>query len=184
MTPRQAIWIVAMREIRERARSRVVVIAGVITLLALVAAIQVLPRLVDSADGPPTYDVGVVGEASAQLVAVLESAASRSDVRVRAVSVDDVPSAEAEILAGDFDAAFVDGRELLVEDRAAPALLGVAAAAAEELRLLDRLAAAGLSARRRRRRRWPRALVWRFGRSTSPPRARNGESGSSPSRAP
>ena len=35
---------------------------GIITLLALVAAIQVLPRLVDSADGPPTYDVGVVGE--------------------------------------------------------------------------------------------------------------------------
>ena len=147
MTPQQAIWLVALREIRERVRGRAFMIALGITLFALVAVVQVLPRLVDGDDSPPTYAVGVVGESSAQLVAALESAATRSDVQVRVIPFDDVLRAEAAILDGDLDAAFVDGHELLVEDRAASSLLGVVAAASEELRLLERLAAAGLSPR-------------------------------------
>ena len=85
MTGRRAIALVAMREIRERLRSKAF-IASTVLILALVGASALLLRLVDPHE---TYDVAVTAPAPAGLATALQRAAEPFDdatVHVRTVA--------------------------------------------------------------------------------------------------
>jgi ABC-2 type transport system permease protein len=109
MTGRRAITLVAMREIRERLRSKAF-IASTVLILALVGASALLVRLVDPHQ---TYDVAVTAPAPAGLATALQRAAEPFDdatVHLRTVAT----AAAGHRLLEDGD---VDAVLLLPSDR-------------------------------------------------------------------
>ena len=66
---RQA-WLVAVREMRERSRSRAF-LASVVIMIVVVAGVIVLPSLLDTGGG--TKDVGLTGSVPNELPAAIQS---------------------------------------------------------------------------------------------------------------
>lgn len=146
MSGRRVVWLLARREVTERARSKAFVGSSLLTL-AIVLVVAVLPGVLES-DGPATYDVGYVpggGRAEAVAEALPAVAAAVEDVEVE---VREIRPGEAEglLAEGDLDAVLA-GDEVLVHEEldgrlevllAGAAAAGDAAAARQlELRVLD-----------------------------------------------
>ncbi len=112
----RAVGLVALREIRERGRSRAYIFSTIFTLILLAGAI-VVPRMIGG--GPTTYTIGVVGEGGAEIVETADAMAlqeaedpdeaDRYEVEV----FDDVAAAEAALEDGEVEAVIVEGRELV-----------------------------------------------------------------------
>ena len=122
-----AIRLVAMREIRERVRSRFFLIVVGITALAVAAVVIVPPKLLDGNDEPPVYKIGLVGESTFALEQALSAAAKASAASVDLQRITDIEDAETGILDGDLDAALVDGEELVIGPDTGRVLQGFAA---------------------------------------------------------
>lgn len=140
-----AIRLVAMREIRERVRSRFFLIVVGITALAVAAVVIVPPKLLDGNDEPPIYKIGLAGESTSALEQALTAAAKASAASVDLRRITDVEDAETGILDGDLDAALVDGEELLIGPDTGRVLQGFVSAAVQQVRFLDKLDSAGLN---------------------------------------
>ncbi len=140
-----AIRLVAMREVRQRVRSRFFLIVVGITALAVAAAVIVLPKLLDRTDEPPIYKIGLVGESTSALEQALTAAAKASAASVDLQRITNVEAAETGILRGDLDAALVDGEELVIGPDTRRALQVLVSVAVQQVRFLDKLDAAGLS---------------------------------------
>ncbi len=145
------IWMVARRELRERFKSRTYRITTVILLLIVLGAI-VIPQMVGDGDGT-TYDLGLVGDTSSDLLATLEVLAATADVRIDTQVFDDTSAAEAALEGGDVDAILVGGIEYVTKEPGGsgffvtgstglPALVG---GAAQTIRLQEVSASAGIS---------------------------------------
>jgi ABC-2 type transport system permease protein len=82
MTSSQAIWLVALREIRERGRGRAYLLSTLL-LIAMLGLAIALPKLIST--GTTTYRYGVVGTPPLGLRSALRSAAEphEADVTVR-----------------------------------------------------------------------------------------------------
>lgn len=112
----RAVGLVALREIKERGRSRAYILSTILTLVLLGGAI-VVPQAIGG--GATTYTIGVVGEGGAEIVETADSLsvgsaedpdeADRYEVQV----FEDVASAEAALEAGEVEAVIVDGQELI-----------------------------------------------------------------------
>jgi ABC-2 type transport system permease protein len=137
------IRLVARRELIEQVRGRSFMISTAITLLILVGIILV-PRLF-GVGRPETFDVGVVGGASARVGQVLVAQADATGVKVRLQHPAGLAAAEAAVRDGKLDLAIVDGRELIVKSDVNEQLSLLAQSASRTLRAQERLAAAGLS---------------------------------------
>jgi ABC-2 type transport system permease protein len=109
VSPRSAIGLVALREIRERLRSKTF-LASTILILALVGSSAFLARVFDT---QPTYDVAVTAPAPPGLAGALEHAARPFDDAVVHVRVVDSAAAGRRLL----DADEVDALLLLPADR-------------------------------------------------------------------
>ncbi|HSJ27324.1 MAG TPA: ABC transporter permease [Acidimicrobiia bacterium] len=117
MTSFQAVKLVTLREIRERARSKAFLGSGLFTLL-LLAAVLVLPAVMGG--GAKTFEVGVVGDGHDSLLAVAETLAvdgsdPEQEVTFDVVRLGDRSAAEAALVAGDVEIVLLDETALLRE---------------------------------------------------------------------
>lgn len=141
-----AIPLVAAREIRERARSRMFRV-GTLVILAGVAAGVVVPVLVRGS--VPRVTVGVVGTLSAPLRVTVVAAGKATGAKVSLVAEPSVASAERGLRSGRLNVVILDARRLVVDepivasDTSATALM--VRAVALEISLQNGLVAAGLS---------------------------------------
>jgi ABC-2 type transport system permease protein len=137
-----AIRLVARRELLEQVRGRSFLISTGITLLIL-CGIIVVPRLFGVGE-PATYDVGVVGAASAPVDRALAAQAKAAGVEVRLRRPADAAAAETAVRDGDLDLAIVDGRELVAKSDVDEQLNLLVQSAWRTLQAQRRLASAGL----------------------------------------
>lgn len=117
MTTFEAIRLVTVRELRERARSKAFILSGAFILI-LLAAVIVLPTVFENDE--TTYEVGAVGPNSETLLVVAEDLARSAadedeEVTFSVTDYEDRPAAEAGLTAGDIEIVVVDGASLLRE---------------------------------------------------------------------
>jgi ABC-2 type transport system permease protein len=104
--------LVAMREIRERLKSRVFRIGTVIVLLVVAAAI-IIPVIRNGPTRP--QKVGVVGDLSTASRQLIVSAGAHIGTSVQFLPQTSVTAARDDVQAGRVDFSIIDGRELLVK---------------------------------------------------------------------
>jgi ABC-2 type transport system permease protein len=142
MSTLDGIRLVARRELVEQVRGKSFLISTAITLVILCGIILV-PRLF-GVGRPETFDVGVVGGASAQVGQALAAQADAAGVKVRLRQPADLVAAEADVRDGKLDLAIVDGRELVAKSDVDEQLSLLAQSASRTVRVQEGLAAAGL----------------------------------------
>ncbi|PZG38015.1 ABC transporter permease [Spongiactinospora gelatinilytica] len=132
------ILLVARREIGVRARTKGFLISLAVSAV-LVAALAMLPKLFAGND---SYDVGLVGSDSLRTAATTAATAQKVDLSF--TPLPDEAAARTALLAGDIDAAVLDGRALLA-DGAVDRRLGVILQAGHtSVKTQEQLRAAGL----------------------------------------
>jgi ABC-2 type transport system permease protein len=150
MSPARIVRLVAGREIRERGRSREMVVSTIVSLVII--AIVVFAAGAGGDDGP-SYDVGTIGERPAEVAEVMRSLAadSASDdgdgdaaVRLSVETVADRAEAERLVSDGDLDAVLV-GDEVVVDKDLDRELGALIQAAHRSLAIEGALADAGAS---------------------------------------
>jgi ABC-2 type transport system permease protein len=105
-------WLVARREIRLRAKTRVFVITTAIMLIAVALAVA-LPAIL-SGKSKPTR-VGIVGGDTATLSSIVTEAGRLSGGQAIAVREPSQAAAEAALRSGDLGAVLIDGKEIIVK---------------------------------------------------------------------
>jgi ABC-2 type transport system permease protein len=105
-------WLVARREIRLRAKTRVFVITTLIMLIAVALAVA-LPAIL-SGKSKPTR-VGIVGGDTTTLSSIVTEAGRLSGGTAIAVTEPSKAAAEAALRSGDLGAVLVDGKEIIVK---------------------------------------------------------------------
>lgn len=117
MTGFQGVRLVALRELRERGKSKAYLISTVFTVIILVGAI-VVPGLISG--GPEEYEIGLVGEGGEEVVATATEIANRDLTEGEepdafdTTRFDSAEEAEAAIDEGTIEAALVGTEEIIV----------------------------------------------------------------------
>ncbi|MGA8723570.1 MAG: ABC transporter permease [Acidimicrobiales bacterium] len=141
------VGMVAMREIRERVRGRIFRVGTLIILLFVGAAI-VIPTL-HKGSGTTSQTVGIVGDLSSEVSAVVHTAAARNQDHVTVVSLATLSEAKSELRSGKIDVAIVDGDQVLLDQPASsnssPADSGFVESLAAYLGVLQAYRSAGLT---------------------------------------
>lgn len=105
-------WLVASREIRLRAKTRVFVITSVILLIAVALAVA-LPAILSGKNKPDK--IGVVGGTTTTITGIITQAGQLSGGRAVAVSEPNQAAAEAALRNGDLAAVLVPDKEIIVK---------------------------------------------------------------------
>ena len=120
MTRMAALWQVAMREIRERGRSKAYLITSGVTLLVVVGLIVVPSLFADETD---EVTIGAVGEGNIEIVNTAQQLGNANDepdappsVAYDVMEFETRDDAVAALEAGDVDAVLVDAEEVIVEN--------------------------------------------------------------------
>lgn len=133
------MWVVALREIRVRARSRAFRISTALILLGVVVGIA-LPAML--AEDAKTYQVAVSG--GADVSAAVTTQAATMEVAVEVTTVGSRADAMERLSSGTVDAALIDIDEILWKTEADDRLAPVLQSAAANVALTRRAAEAGL----------------------------------------
>jgi ABC-2 type transport system permease protein len=134
-------WLVAVRELRERSRSRGFR-AGLAVMLLVVVAVIVVPAMLDT--GPGTKDVGVTGAIPAELAGAIAGQGDSVAMTVRVRRFDEVAAGEDAVRQQDLDVLVVDARQLEWRGRADEQLRAVVTGAIQRVAVQERAAAAGV----------------------------------------
>jgi ABC-2 type transport system permease protein len=110
----ELIWLVARREIRDRARAKSFWVASVILLVAVAAAV-IIPALTHG--GRATARVGIVGGPAAALTQTVREAGRVSGTTVTVVPLPGLTAARARLRSGDLAAVLVGDSEILVKQQ-------------------------------------------------------------------
>jgi ABC-2 type transport system permease protein len=135
------VWLVALREMRERGRSRSFWVALIVMLIGVAGAIAV-PALLDA--GPGTKDVGLTGSIPGGLPDALQAHGNAVDTTVRIHRYDSVAEGEGALRDGDVDVLVVDAQHLEWLRRADEQLKAVVTGAIQLVAVRDRAEAAGI----------------------------------------
>jgi ABC-2 type transport system permease protein len=135
-------WLVALREMRERSRSRGFR-AGLAVMLLVVVAVIVVPAMLDT--GPGARDVGVTGAIPAELPRAISGQGATVAMTVRVHRFGDVAAGEEAVRQQDVDVLVVDARRLKWRGRADEQLRAVVTGAIQLVAVQDRAAAAGVN---------------------------------------
>jgi ABC-2 type transport system permease protein len=143
MTTMNQGWLVARREMRERARSRGFRISTLLMLLVVIAMV-VLPGLLDTSD--TTQDVGVTGARSQSLAQMLSSPGATGDTTIHLHRYDSLAAAEQALRDEKVDVLVlvVDARRLEWRGRADARLQALVTGAIQVAAVQQRAAAAGV----------------------------------------
>ncbi|MBM3695852.1 MAG: hypothetical protein FJW79_07970 [Actinobacteria bacterium] len=142
MSAGRDLYLVGMREVRTRLRSRAFIISTAFILLLMAGALAALAFLSDRA--PSAYRVGLVGDPPPGLDGALTVAAATSAALVGTESLADREAAEASLRAGRIDAALLPDGTVLVERRGAVELEALLTLALRQAGFIARLAEAGI----------------------------------------
>ncbi len=145
------IWMVARRELKQRIKSRTYRITTVILMLLVLGGI-IIPQMLDDGDGI-TYELGLVGENSAELLGTLDVLATAAEARVDKRTFEDVAEAELALQEDKIEAFLVDGKEYVTNEPVLRVfafagnrgLSSLVAGAAQTLRLQELADSAGVS---------------------------------------
>ena len=114
-----AMWQVALRELRERGRSKTYLITSAVVLLMVIGLI-VVPQFLGG--DTEEHEVGLVGVGNQEIIEASELLANANDepgdppsVSFMTASYPDRPSAVMDLEEGLVDAVLVDGGEVIVE---------------------------------------------------------------------
>src|SRR3546814_12515358 len=107
------MWLVAGRELREAFRGKAFWIVAGIVLLGSTAG-MVLPEVL-GADGPTTYDVGLV-EPSPTLTGTLQDLAEVADAEIEENALPDPAGANRALAEGDIAPAALAGEPTVTRD--------------------------------------------------------------------
>ena len=149
MSDRQAMLLVARRELSERVRQRAFQISTAV-IVALVAAGAILAGVLGG-DDRETYDVGAQGGESSAIVRTARSLAPQFDARVRVREFADAAEARAAVRDEDVDAAVVGGELITLDADPPDELTQVLQVAARQVRADAALRAQGLDREEARR---------------------------------
>jgi ABC-2 type transport system permease protein len=141
MTGIRQAWLVARRELRERARSRGFQ-ASVVFLIIGVAATLILPALFKPAS---TRDVGVTGPAPAALAATIAQQAQTAGITARVRPYATLAAGEQAVRQGEVDVLVAGARRLEWKGRPDAQLKAVVGGAIQLATVGERAAAAGIS---------------------------------------
>jgi ABC-2 type transport system permease protein len=141
MSPSRQVFLVAVRDFKERITSRAFQLSTAFTVL-LVVVVMLLPSFFD--DDAPTWDVGVVGVVPDGLGALIEAAAPEDGTTVDLSTYDGIASAEAALTEGEIDIAVHDG-EIVTAGAASPQLVAITSSILGSFRATERAAELGLS---------------------------------------
>jgi ABC-2 type transport system permease protein len=141
MTGIRQAWLVAQRELRERARSRGFQ-ASVVFLIIGVAATLILPALFKPAS---TRDVGVTGPAPAALTATIAQQAQTVGITARVRPYATLAAGEQAVRQGQVDVLVAGARRLEWKGRPDEQLKAVVGGAIQLATVRERAAAAGIS---------------------------------------
>jgi ABC-2 type transport system permease protein len=139
-----ARWLVARRELIERARSRALRVATLLQL-GLIVAVLVISTL--TSGDSDTKTVGLVGSASQAYAQPLHASGPALGVTVRVRTLPSRAAAARGVDDGDLDAAVVDGREVLVEHDRTDTLTAAIQGVQRQLALRGALERAGVPPR-------------------------------------
>jgi ABC-2 type transport system permease protein len=142
MTAMNQGWLVARREIRERARSRGFRISTLLMLVVVVAMV-VLPGMLDTSD--TTKDVGVTGARSRVFEQTLSSQGDSGGTTIHLRRYDDVATGEQALRDEHVDVLVVDVRRLEWRGKTDARLQGLVIAAIQVATVQQRAAASGLA---------------------------------------
>ncbi len=142
MTGRQQAWLVALREIRERSRSRAFRASVVVMILVVVGAI-VLPTLLTGNDN--TKDIGLVGTVPDALPAAIQIQSDAVDVEARVRPYDSFAAGEEAVRRRDIDVLVVDGQRLEWRGQADQQLQALVTGAIQLVAVQERATDAGIS---------------------------------------
>lgn len=144
MTALRTIWLVARRELRERVASRAFQISTALTVF-LVLGLLLAPALL-GLDGPPEYEIGIVGGTPPQLAAIVEATAPDPETTVMTEPYGDLAALRQALLDGDVDIGIGNGATVLVGPGTDSQLTALATAALATLGIEQRAADLGLDA--------------------------------------
>ena len=135
-------WLVAVREIRERSRSRAFR-ASLLIMILVVAGAIVLPGIF--ANGAGTRDVGLAGSIPNELPRVIQAQAEAIGTKARLHRYPSLAAGETAVRDGDIDVLVVDARTLEWQRRADEQLRAVISGAIQLVAVGERGATAGIS---------------------------------------
>ncbi|MDH3368093.1 MAG: ABC transporter permease [Gemmatimonadota bacterium] len=135
-------WLVAVREMRERSRSRAFR-ASLVVMLLIVLAIVVVPAMLS--DGGGTVDVGLTGAVAEQLPQAIGDQAEALGVTVAVHRYDSVAAGEEAARDGDIDVLVVDAQRLMWRRQADEQLRSILTGAIQLVAVQERATAAGIS---------------------------------------
>jgi ABC-2 type transport system permease protein len=143
--------MVARREVRQRIKSRTYRVTTIVLLLIVLGGI-VIPQVLDNEEGT-TYDLGLVGTTSAELLGTLEVLAEATEARIDTTEFANVAAGEAALKTDEIDALLVNGGEYVTNDpvlrvfafAGGSGLSSLVAGAAQTVRLQELAESAGMS---------------------------------------
>ena len=136
-------WLVAVREMRERSRSRAFR-ASLAVMMVVVLAVVVAPALLDSGGG--VSDVGLAGAVPEQLPRAIGDQSEAAGQTVEVHRYDDVTAGEEAVHQGHIDVLVVDGRRLAWRRQADEQLRSALTNAIQIVAVQERATAAGINA--------------------------------------
>lgn len=142
MNDLQQGWLVALREIRERSRSRAFR-ASLVLMVLVVVAVIILPAMFDSDGG--TRSIGVTGTVPRQLPEAVRIQSEAVDISVRVKRYEDEAVGEEAVRRGDIDVLIVDAQMLEWRTQADDQLRAILTGAIQTVVAQERAAAAGIS---------------------------------------
>ena len=143
VTDRGTWWLVARRDFWYRLRDKGFLISTGITMAVFTVFILISAY---GGRGTPTFDLGLLGPASARLGPLVRQGASPQGAVVRTREVVDRQTGDAALRDGALDAILIDGRQLLGERDVPDQLEAAVEAAVVATRIRDTLAANGVPA--------------------------------------
>ncbi|MGZ4595025.1 MAG: ABC transporter permease [Actinomycetes bacterium] len=135
------VWLVALREMRERSRSRGFR-AGLVVMLVVVLAAILVPAMLDTGAG--TKDVGVTGATPAELPRAISRQGDAAGTTVRVHRYDAVSAGEEAVRHDKIDLLVVADRRLEWQGRADEHLQALVSGAIQLVAVRERAAAAGV----------------------------------------
>ena len=135
-------WLVAVRELRERSRSRAFQ-ASLAVMLLVVVGVIIVPAMLDTGGTP--RDVGLTGTVPDQLPGAIGDQSEAVGSTARVHRYDALAEGEEAVRRGDVDVLVVDARRLMWGGRADEQLRAVVTGAIQLVAVQERAAAAGVS---------------------------------------
>jgi ABC-2 type transport system permease protein len=137
------IWLLARRDLLQRARSR----AFLITLLITVGVVMALGPLANAIAGQQKASViGITGSTTADLDTTIEAIAKATDVAVELRTYATVAAGESAVDSGEAAVLVVDSSELVWKDQSSPQIESIVQGAIQQLERRSAAAKLGLDA--------------------------------------